>query len=1075
MASQRVQPSLVRRARPAEIPLSYAQRGLWFLNRLEGPRPNYNEPLALRFRSQFSQTALVKALDDVLECHETLRTVVIERDGTPAQRIIDARAVRPRLATHHLLDEQLANAMMAALHEPFDLASEIPVRVHVFLQRPDEHVVLLVLHHIAMDGWSIQRVLTRDVITAYEARLADRVPHLRPLSVQYADYVLWQRERLGSEEDPDSLISRQLEFWTRTLNGLPEQLPLPTDRPRPAVASFRGGVVPIPIAGKRHADVLELARRCRASVFMLMHAAVAVLLTRHGAGTDIAIGSPTSGRTTVAVRDIVGFLANTIVIRTDTSGNPTFAELLMRVRRAVLAACAHEDLPFERLVEALRPQRSLSRNPLFQVMLGFQTFSPELTAGSQAGSIDRVRLRRGGWSRFDLSFDFFELRAPGAPPQGIHGTLHYASDLFDQETAERIVTRLLRLVDAVVADPHQPIERIDLLEPADRPPVPSRQPERGRAPASTLAAGRFEARVEQNRDAFALVCEGQQVTYEELNVQANRVAHYLLEQGIGPGVLVAVALPRVHTLVVSLLGILKVGAAFLALEPDDPTEDLALTLASTRPSVVLTTGQTTRSVPATVTPMLLDSPDVVAAIAGQRSSNPTDHDRPCPLLPAHLACVIYPRGARHSAEAVAVSHQSVGDTVLAVNDALGIGWSDRCLAVTTVASDMAIIEIVGPLLAGATLVFASADDLLYPRELTGLVERLGITIVQAMPSVVRTIVEHASAPLTSLRCHIGRDTSLPSNLSNTLRDSVKGIVRLHGTAETSTWSAWTRVDRESDECVIGTALSNSRLYVLDRYLQPAPRGVPGDFYIGGTGVAQGYAGCAAATATRFVPDPFGEPGTRMFATGDRARWATDCRLVLLERREDRVTLGGLERDLGTVQLAVIASEGVREAVTACYHDTDGMEYVACHVAAVPGHRLDVDLLRERLERQVPKTLLPRVIVPLRELPRTPDGRVNREALPWPVVPSPDDDADETETCHVLRLLFAEVLGVADVLRHDNFFELGGTSLLVMQLINRVRSHLGIEIDIRMVFDAPTVAALGRQLDEIDAGEEVVDH
>ena len=641
-AAQAARTPLQRMSRPAEIPLSFAQRRLWFLDRLEGPSPTYNIPVAVRLTGPLDAGALEAAFGDLVERHESLRTIFPETLGVPRQIIVESAKAQPALKVVSVTEIELPEALSAAAQQSFELSTEIPLRVQLFSLSQNEHVLLLVLHHIAADGWSLGP-LGRDLAQLYPARLKGARQELPALPVQYADYTLWQQELLGIETDPESAIGRQIAFWTRTLADLPEQLELPIDRPRPAVASYQGERVRIEISQELHSGLIGLARDNQASVFMVLQAGLAALLSRLGAGNDIPIGSPIAGRTDHALEELVGFFVNTLVLRTDTSGNPSFGELLARVRRADLAAYAHQELPFERLVEILNPVRSLGRHPLFQVMLAFQN-TPEASfeLPGVIATLEPVVIHT---AKFDLLFNLNERRAAKGKPDGIEGIIEFRTDLFERGNVESMSRRLMRLLEAVVADPSQPIGRINILDQEERRQLLVEWNATARdVPQSSLSA-LFEAQVQQNPEAIALVFGETTLTYADLNRQANRMAHLLISFGIGPENIVAVAIPRSVETVVSLLAILKAGAAYLPLDPETPLERLTYLLRDAQPACVMTTVQIGRQLPVRIAELLIDHPETADALALTRNTNPSDRERTCPLLPHNPAYVIYTSGS----------------------------------------------------------------------------------------------------------------------------------------------------------------------------------------------------------------------------------------------------------------------------------------------------------------------------------------------------------------------------------------------------------------------------------------------
>jgi len=578
-------PALRPMARPSEIPLSFAQRRLWFISRLEGPSATYTIPLALRLRGRLDVAALEAALCDLIERHESLRTVFPETFGVARQHILAPSAARLSLAVVGVGEDGLAQALGGAAGRGFDLAGELPLRAHLFGLGESEHVLLLVLHHIASDGWSLAP-LVRDLSVAYGARCAGAAPDLPALPVQYADYTLWQQEVLGREEDADSAIARQLAFWTQTLSGLPDQLDLPSARPRPAVSSYRGASVPLHIGAALHGALRALAQESGASLFMALQAGFAGLLSRLGAGDDIPIGSPIAGRTDSALDDLIGFFVNTLVLRTDTSGNPSLRALIGRVRAGNLLAYGQQDLPFERLVEVLNPARSLSRHPLFQVMLVLQNNAP--ASFELPGLASAFEPLDTASAKFDLSMSLGEQLARDGTPMGIHGMLEYATDLFDEASVAGLGGRLIRLLEGAVAAPDRAIGSLDILSAQERHTILRDWNDTARALSPATLPDLFAAQVARSPDAVAVVLEDERVSYGELDARANRLAHHLRALGVRPETVVGLCVERSVAMLVGLLGILKAGGAYLPLDPDYPAQRLAFMLDDAGATLLLT-------------------------------------------------------------------------------------------------------------------------------------------------------------------------------------------------------------------------------------------------------------------------------------------------------------------------------------------------------------------------------------------------------------------------------------------------------------------------------------------------------
>ena len=578
-------PALRAVARPAEAPLSFAQRRLWFINRLEGRSATYTLPLAARLKGRLDREAFEAALGDVVERHESLRTIFPDTLGVPRQLILEASAARPRLAVASVSEEALPEALSAAARQGFDLASEPPLRAHLFALGESEHVLLVLLHHIAGDGWSMAP-LARDLAGFYAARCRGTAPDLPALPVQYADYTLWQHEVLGDESNPESAIARQLAYWTSRLQDLPDQLDLPLDRPRPLVSSYRGDSVPLRLGPQLHGGLLALARDSGASLFMVLQAGLAGLLTRLGAGTDIPIGSPIAGRTDSVLDDLVGFFVNTLVLRTDTSGNPSFRELIARVRASSLAAYSHQDLPFERLVEVLNPARSLSRHPLFQVMLALQNNAP--VSLELPGLVAVVEPVDTASAKFDLLLSLAEQRGSDGQPAGIDGVLEYATDLFDRASVAALAGRLVRLLEAAVAEPERAIGSLDILSAEERHTILREWNDTAHPVPSATLPQLFEAQVGKSPDAIAVVFEEHSLSYGELDARANQLAHHLRDLGVGPEAVVGLCVERSPEMIIGLIGILKAGGAYLPLDPDYPHERLAFMLADAGAPLLVT-------------------------------------------------------------------------------------------------------------------------------------------------------------------------------------------------------------------------------------------------------------------------------------------------------------------------------------------------------------------------------------------------------------------------------------------------------------------------------------------------------
>nr|WP_271220665.1 non-ribosomal peptide synthetase [Streptosporangium carneum] len=1067
--------------RPERVPLSFAQRRLWFLHRLEGPSATYNVPVALRLSGVLDAEALRAALGDVVARHESLRTVFAEDEAGPYQRVLPVEAARPVLETATCDEAELEAALGRAARYAFDLSAEIPVRARLFELGAEEHVLVLVMHHIATDGWSMP-LLARDLSAAYAARAEGGAPAWSPLPVQYADYTLWQQEMLGSEDDPGSVVAGQLAYWTRALAGLPEELALPVDRPRPALPTGHGGTVEFEVPAELHARLARLAQDNHATVFMVMQAAVATLLSRLGAGTDVPLGTPIAGRTDDAVEDLVGFFVNTLVLRTDLSGDPSFRELLGRVRESDLAAYAHQDLPFERLVEVVNPERSLSRHPLFQVMLSFNNIVredvPEESARIPGLTVTVEPIDAEG-ARFDLSFAFGEARTDQGDPAGLQGELKFSTDLFLPGTARAFTVWLVRLLQAVVASPDLPVGAFELLDPAERRQILVEWNDTAREPLPTSPAELFEAQAARTPGGTALVTENGSLSYAELNARANRLARHLMDRGACPERFVGVALPRSTEMIVALLAVAKTGAGYLPIDPDYPPERIGSMIEDADPVTVLSTAELLPSLPTSGVPCVaVDAEETGRDLAGRPETNLTARERPADPKPEHPAYVIYTSGSTGRPKGVVVPAAALVNFLAAMQERFGLEAGDRLLAVTTIGFDIAGLEIFLPLSNGSTVVLAGSDTVRDPRALGALMARTGATVVQATPTLWRVLLAEKPAGLAGVRALVGGE-ALPPDLAGELTAAVTSVDNMYGPTETTIWSTAATIRRDdADHPPIGRPIANTRVYVLDRALKPVPPGVFGELYIAGAGLARGYSKQPALTAQRFVAGPYGRPGERMYRTGDVVRWTAAGELEYLARADNQVKLRGFRIELGEIEGALARHPGVAQAAVVVREDRHGDRRLVAYVVPTQEEAVRPAELRQLVAASLPDYMVPSLFVPLEALPLTPNGKLDRGALPEPrhdaVVSGRPPRSPQEE---ILCGLFAEVLGLdaggADdgqakgnpVGIDDGFFDLGGHSLLATRLVSRIRSVLAVELSIRQLFETPTVAGLAAVLGE----------
>ncbi|WP_338071370.1 amino acid adenylation domain-containing protein, partial [Actinomadura bangladeshensis] len=1062
--------------RPERLPLSYAQRRLWFLFRFEGPSLTYNIPVVFKLRGRVDAAVMSAALRDVAGRHESLRTVVGEdENGVAFQRILPVDGLPLDVPERRVDPAAVRDAVIELVSHRFDLASEIPLRAGLVRGAPDECVLVLLMHHIAGDGASMAP-LVRDLSLAYAARSAGREPGWEPLPVQYADYTLWQRDLLGDESDPGSLLSRQLEYWRGELAGVPQPLPLPADRPRPATRDHRGGTVEFAIGADLADRVRRLARDRRATVPMVFQAALAVLLARHGAGGDVAIGSPIEGRTDDALTDLVGFFVNTWVLRVRLSGDPSFEDVLEETRTKALAAYDNQDAPFERLVELLNPERSAAYHPFFQVMFAWQnTLWPDLDSPDLHWS---PAFPTNVTVKFDLSLTLAE------EPDGraIRGAFEYALDLFDRATVERMADRYARVLDQVTADAGRPVRDLDVPDRDELDLVVDRWNDTAAEVVAATVPELVEAAAAQDPAAIALASGGESLTYGELGTRAEALAAELSARGAGPGRVVAVALPRSMDLVVALLAVLKAGGAYLPIEPEYPSERIRYILDDARPVLIVTDTPTAAALPEAAVPtLLLDE-------TARRPPEPAAMRRP---RPDDLAYVIYTSGSTGAPKGVEVTHRNVTSLLTGARDWAAFGPADVWAWCHSHAFDFSVWEIWGALATGGRVVVVPWDVVRSPADLWRLLTASGVTVLNQTPSAFYQLAENRPETRSALRMVVfGGEALDPSRLSGWYAgrgDDGPALVNMFGITETTvhvTRRALTAADAEDPAASpIGRPLANVRTYVLDERLRPAPIGVPGELYVGGSGVARGYVGRAGLSAARFVADPFGSGG-RLYRSGDLARWTSAGELEFLGRADDQVKVRGFRIEPGEIEAVLLAHPGVAQAAVIA-RDGDGggarlVGYVVPDAAAVSdavtgssggvvefGDAVTVDGvvvgdlaadLRRFAASRLPEYMVPAAIVPLERLPLTANGKLDRANLPAPVFATGAYRAPATAAEEALARILADVLGLERVGADDDFFAVGGDSIRSIQVVTRARAE-GLELSPRDIFDHRTVARL----------------
>ena len=1055
-------PAILPVSRDGNLPLAFAQQRLWFLDQLETSSSLYNIATARRLKGRLNVSALVQSLNEIVRRHESLRTTFALLEEQPLQLISEAADFNLTVLDLSQLGESEANAEAqrhanAEARQPFDLAQGPLFRARLLKLGAEEHVLLLTLHHIISDGWSIG-ILFRELAVLYNAFCAEEPAPLAELTVQYADYAAWQRHYLQGE-----VLERELEYWKEQLQGAPAVLELPTDRPRPAAQSYAGAVEKISLPEELSEKLKELSQREGVTLFMTLLAAFQVLLSRYSGQQDVVVGTPIAGRTRAEEEALIGLFVNTLALRVDLSGGATFRQVLARVRETCLGAYAHQEIPFEKLVEELRPERSLRHSPLFQVFFQLNTPRESLTL---SGVKSEPFKHQNETAKFDLTLVLNDTS------DGLVGNLEYSTDLFDSSTATRIVNHLSTILSAAVAAPETPLHALPLLTQSEHQQLLQEWNQTRRDFRLDQGVhGLFEQQVERTPEAIALICEDEFVSYRELNERANRFAHYLMKHGIGPESLVGVLLERSADMVVALLAVLKAGAAYLPLDTAFPAGRLSLMLEDARAEALLTHEKWLSLAPPTGIKLIsLDGER--EQIEQESAQNPVT-----PGTPANLAYAIYTSGSTGRPKGVEITRGALENSLRGMMECFPLDERDVFAAISTLCFDIAALELFVPLLFGARVLVVRRDVSLDPRQLAHALDNFGATIMEATPTSWRMLLEAGWSGKSGLRALCGGEV-LTGELTEALLERGCKLWNLYGPTETTLWSTVEPVER-GERVTIGRPVANARLYVVDACMEPVPVGLTGELYIGGEGVARGYMGDPGLTAARFVPDPWsGQVGARLYRTGDLVRWRADGRLEYQGRADQQVKIRGHRIEPAEVEAALNEHELVGMSVVVARDGGPGADQLlVAYIVPALATEENIELsrvLRQYLQQRVPDYMVPNLFVELAQLPRTPSGKVDRRALPEPpsyhAETADNYEAPRTPVEEMLCGIWAEVLRLDQVGINDNFFELRGHSLLATQLVSRLRKVFGVEIALRTIFETPTVAGLAQQIETTQAAE-----
>ena len=1049
--------AIPRRGEAGNHELSFAQRRLWFLDQFAPGNAAYNIPVVFRLEGKLDVVALARSFNEIVKRHSILRTVFTTAESKPVQVVLSSLTIE--LPVIDVEDsEQALKLMSEESLRPFDLRSGPLLRVTLLRLAAQEHILLLTLHHLVADGWSLN-VLLRELSALYEN---DGVA-LPELAIQYSDFAAWERERLQG-----NVLEKQLAYWKNKLAALPPALPLPSDFPRPAAQSFRGARAEFALAAELTESLKSLSRQQNSTLFMTLLAAFQTLLFRYTSQDDIAVGTSVANHGNVETERLVGLFTNTLVLRSDLSGNPSFTELLSRVREMTLEAFAHQDLPFEKLVEELQPQRELSHSPLFQVMLLLQhgpTANLELHK-LRTSLIDR----HNGTSKFDLLLSMVE------DAGDLTGWLEYNTDLFESGTIERMGRHFQVLLEAIVKEPEHRVNEFQILDLAEQQCLLVDWNDTA-SDCSTLpfVYEQFEAQAAKTPDSVAVVFGADQITYGELNARANQLAHALRRLGAGPDVLVALLCERSLETVIGLLGILKAGAAYLPLDPNYPSARLAFMLEDSAVPIILTQQHLSVDLPPHEAQVLCLDSEWDRRVAPESIQNP-----PARNVRQHLAYMIYTSGSTGRPKGVQISHGALINFLMSMQQTPGIDAGDTLLSVTTLSFDIAALEIYLPLINGSRLVLASRETAQDGRQLAQLIAGSNPTIMQATPATWRMLLEAQWAGRKQLKMLCGGE-ALPGELASRLLEHGASLWNLYGPTETTIWSALKQVETIDRPVVeIGRPIANTQLFVLNPSLQPVPIGVAGELFISGDGLARGYLNQPALTAERFLPNPFSlAEGARMYRTGDLVRYLADGTIEYLGRNDFQVKVRGYRIELGEIESVLTQHPAVLQSVVVPREAGGGDVRLTAYVIASETQAWPSENeLRSFVSERLPGFMVPSTFTLLEAFPLTPNAKVDRQSLPEPdwsqSVATIAYVAPRTPFEEVIAGIWSEMFGIERVGINDNFFELGGHSLLATTFVSRLREVFQVELPLRRLFESPTLAAIAEAVLSIKQDEQSID-
>ncbi|SFL14012.1 non-ribosomal peptide synthetase [Lysobacter sp. cf310] len=1052
VGQNRIQP----RTRPERIPLTFGQRRLWWLDRFLPGMTAYNLPVGLWLDGELDRVALRAALQALLDRHETLRTVFRAHDGDPYQHIL-ARIDLPwqeLSASGANADEREAEALRLARVETaraFDLGRDAMMRATLIDVAAQRHLLVLGFHHIAIDGWSTNALL-EELQRAYDALRAGGAADTGAPALQIADIALWQHETLGGDG-----LQPQLDYWSERLDGALTSLDLPADRPRPAAQSFRGALYLSEVPAPVYEQLERLARERQATLSMVFLAAYQALLSRYTAQDDITVGMGVAGRARVELEPVIGFFVNTLPMRTRIEGDPSFAQLLAQVRESVLGAMEHADAPLDRILETRRLPRSASHTPFAQALFFFQNY-PALGLSMGGLQLRQAHLTdlSHGTAQGDLSL-FVNQHAPREL------MLEYSTDLFDRARIERLCGHLLRLLASAAATPDAPLSTLELLTEQEHEELARWNDTARELPADPTIAAQIQAQVERTPDAIALRCGAREIGYRELDRRANALAHELRAAGVGPGELVGLYVERTPEMLIGLLAILKAGGAYVPLDPTYPADRLAYMLEASAARVLVSQRALADSLPGDVATVIYADADAALDARAERAPDGG-------AGPRDPAYVIFTSGSTGKPKGVEIQQRSAVNLLRSVAREPGLARGQVLCAISTLSFDIALFELVLPLTVGATILLVDRDTARDGLRLRRLVDETAIDVMQATPATWRMLLELGWSGKAGIKI-ISTGEALPRELADRLLPCARELWNLYGPTETTVYSALCRVHAGSGPILVGKPVDNTQIHIVDRHMKRLPAGVPGELLIGGDGLATGYRGRPDLTAEKFISDPFGAPGGRLYRSGDLALWRRDGTIEVIGRIDHQIKLRGFRIELGEIESVLAQLPAVTQAVVHCREDRPGDQRLVAYVTA-SGEAPSTAALRDHLKAALPDYMVPSAFVVLERFPLTPNGKVDRRALPAPEAVAGGDeanyDAPVTPEEQTLAAIWQQLLGAPRIGRGDNFFDLGGHSLLATRLLARIEQQYGIELPLRALFEDATLERLAARVAEASA-------